>query len=87
MLRLLFYILMGMVGWSFNTLLGKLSCVVLLVIALFNTYVLYRYPGYRNTMKEISDEEKKLLKGGLRTEARKQAWRHVTLPWWIDSDA
>ncbi|KAL7550712.1 hypothetical protein ACHAWF_013928 [Thalassiosira exigua] len=80
-LRLAFYILMGMVAWSFNTLLGMIASGALCLLALVNTYVICRYPGYRAVLKEISDEEEKMM----RREGRKQAWKHATsfsLPWW-----
>merc|ERR1712086_523783 len=54
-LRLLFYVLMGMVAWSFQTVIGMIASIALGLLALVNTYVLCRYPGYRAAMKEISD--------------------------------
>jgi len=81
-LRLLFYALMGMVAWSFDSFLGMVASVSLGLLALVNTYVLCRYPGYRAALKEISDEEEKRL----RKEGRKAAWKHAagftSLPWW-----
>lgn len=78
-LRLMFYVLMGMVAWSFETLLGYIASAALGVLAFVNTYVLCRYPGYRAALKEISDDEEKKLK----KEGRKQAWKYSTrLPWW-----
>lgn len=78
-LRLMFYILMGMVAWSFETLLGMIASAALGLLALVNTYVICRYPGYRAALKEIADEDEKKF----RREGRKQMWRHATsLPWW-----
>lgn len=78
-LRLMFYVLMGMVAWSFGTLLGMISSISLGVLSLVNTYILCRYPGYRKALKEISDEEEKKMK----REGRKQLWKHaVSSPWW-----
>ncbi|KAL9186275.1 hypothetical protein ACHAXT_005513 [Thalassiosira profunda] len=77
-LRLIFYVLMGMISWSFGSLLGKIASIALGLLAVVNTYVLCRYPGYRAALKEISDEEEKQL----RKEGRKQAWRYAMTPWW-----
>lgn len=78
LLRLMFYVLLCMVAWSFETLLGMIASAALGVLALVNTYVLCRYPGYRAALKEISDVEEKKMK----REGRKQMWKHATVPWW-----
>ena len=68
-----------MVAWSFDSIVGTVASVALGILSVMNTYVLCRYPGYRAALKEISDEEEKVLK----REGRKQAWKHVvTVPWW-----
>ena len=70
---------MGMVAWSFETVLGIIASGALGLLAVGNTYVLCRYPGYRKALEEISGEEEKVM----RREGRKQAWKHATLlPWW-----
>ena len=75
----MFYLLLGMVAWSFDSIVGTVASVALGILSIMNTYVLCRYPGYRAALKEISDEEEKVLK----REGRKQAWKHaVTVPWW-----
>ena len=78
LLRLLFSVLMAMVAWSFESILGFITCGTLLLLALFNTYVICRYPQYRAALKELSDEDEKVIK----REARKQAWRYAVAPWW-----
>ena len=77
-LRLLFYVLMGMVSWSFESLIGVIACAALGLLALINTYVLCRYPRYRAALREISDEQQQ----SARREGRKRAWRYGALPWW-----
>ena len=77
-LRLLFYVLMGMVSWTFESLLGYIASGALTLLSLVNTYVLCRYPGYRAALKEISDQEEKQM----RREGRKQMWKHAMVPWW-----
>lgn len=81
-LRLMFYALMGMVAWSFNTILGMIAAAALGLLSLVNTYVLCRYPGYRAALKEIGDEEERRLK----REGARQLWKNraafSSLPWW-----
>merc|ERR1711983_312817 len=68
-----------MVAWSFETILGVIAGGALCLLSLVNTYVICSYPGYRAALKEISDEEEKML----RREGRRQAWRHATnMRWW-----
>ena len=78
-LRLMFYVLMGMVAWSFGTVLGAISAVSLCLLTLVNTYVLCRYPGYGRALREISDEEERWM----RREGARQVWNNgASLPWW-----
>lgn len=77
-LRLLFSVLLASIAWSFETILGTIACVALLILALYNTYVICRYPQYRDVLKELADEDEKVIK----REARKQAWRYAAAPWW-----
>ena len=78
-LRLGFYVLMGMVAWSFGTLLGMITAGALGLLALVNTYVLCRYPGYRKVLGEVSDEDERRLK----REGMRQLWKNrASLPWW-----
>jgi len=78
LLRLMFSLLLGSIAWSFQSILGTVACGALLILALFNTYVICRYPQYRAAMKELSDEDEKVIK----REARKHAFRYAAAPWW-----
>ena len=77
-LRLLFSVLVASIAWSFETILGTIASGALSILALFNTYVICRYPQYRAVLSEISDEDEKVIK----REARKQAWRYAAAPLW-----
>ncbi len=77
-LRLLFSVLLASIAWSFETILGTIACGALLILALYNTYVICRYPQYRAVLKELADEDEKVIK----REARKHAWRYAAAPWW-----
>ena len=78
LLRLIFSVLLASIAFSFETILGIIACGALLILALFNTYVICRYPQYRAALKELSDEDEKVIK----REARKHAWRYAAAPWW-----
>jgi len=78
LLRLLFSVILATIAWSYETLLGTIACGALLILALFNTYVICRYPQYRAALKELSDEDEKVIK----REARKHAWRYAAAPLW-----
>lgn len=86
LLRLMFYILMGMVAWSFGTLLGMIASALLAAFSLFNTYVLCRYPDYRAAMKELADEEEKRMKKEMNKQIIGRSWRHVSPPSWFRTE-
>ena len=77
--RMIFYILMGMVSYSFESMVGTIAAVSLCTLSLVNTYVLCRYPGYRASVQEICDEEEK----NMRRAFRERMFRHaISTPWW-----
>eukprot|EP00986_Skeletonema_menzelii_P017645 scaffold20909_cov160-Skeletonema_menzelii.AAC.1 len=78
LLRLLFSVLLASIAWSFETVLGTIASGALSILALFNTYVICRYPQYRAALNELSDEDEKVMK----REARKHAWRYAAAPLW-----
>lgn len=71
--RLLFYLLMASVTWSYHNLLGKISAITLGVVAVLNTYILCRYPTYRRMREQIADEEDKRVQSKINQQVRKQA--------------
>ncbi|KAL7515449.1 hypothetical protein ACHAXN_013516 [Cyclotella atomus] len=86
LLRLMFYVLLGMISWSFGTLLGIIASIALAVLSLFNTYVICRYPGYRAALKELADEDEKKMKREMNKQILKRTWRHAVSPDWMRSD-
>lgn len=71
--RMLFYVLMGSVCWSYESILGKATAIVLVVVAVFNTYVLCVYPGYRKLREDIASEEDARIQAQINSQVRKQA--------------
>mmetsp|Transcript_1488 Transcript_1488/g.2066 ORF Transcript_1488/g.2066 Transcript_1488/m.2066 type:complete len:222 (-) Transcript_1488:118-783(-) len=70
--RFLFYLLLGSVAWTFDGLFGKVVGCVFFGVALFNTYVLCRYPSYRRMREKIALEEDKRIEAKISKEAKKQ---------------
>jgi len=75
--RFLYYLLLGSISWSFGNLFGKIVCIVFVAVAIFNTYVLCRYPSYRRMREKIAEEEDKRIEGRISKEVRRQATSQV----------
>lgn len=75
--RFLFYVLLGSVTWSYDSLFGQIVGIAFVAVALFNTYVLCRYPAYRKVREKIAEEEDKRIEARISKEVRKQVVRQV----------
>lgn len=75
--RFLFYVLLGSVAWTFDGLFGKIVGGVFVGVALFNTYVLCRYPSYRRLREKIAQEEDKRIEARISKEVKKQAVNQI----------
>jgi len=79
--RLMFYFLMGSIAWTYkgtgsiSKLLGPICGIGLMIIALFNTYVLCRYPTYRAVREKIAEEEDRRIEGRISGEVKKQVMK------------
>jgi hypothetical protein len=72
-MRFFFYVLLASVAWAYNNLLGKIVAAALVATAVFNTFVLCRYPGYRKIRERIAEEEDKRIEARISKEVKKQA--------------
>ena len=72
-LRFLYYMILGSVAWSYENLLGRIAGIVMFCVAVFNTYVLCRYPSYRKIREQIAEEEDKRIEARISKEVKKQA--------------
>lgn len=70
---MIFYMLMASVCWSYQTIFGKATAIILGVVAVFNTYVLCMYPGYRKLREDIAAEEDARIQAQINSQVRKQA--------------
>mmetsp|Transcript_35541 Transcript_35541/g.74928 ORF Transcript_35541/g.74928 Transcript_35541/m.74928 type:complete len:245 (-) Transcript_35541:426-1160(-) len=71
--RFVFYLLMASVTWSYEGILGYITAITLGCVAVFNTYVLCRYPAYRKMREKIAGEEDKRIQAKINQQVRKQA--------------
>jgi hypothetical protein len=71
--RFMFYLLMASVTWAYDDLFGKIVAGCLAGVAVYNTYVLCRYPSYRHMREKIAEEEDKRIEARISKEVRKQA--------------
>lgn len=70
--RFLFYTVLASVTWSFDNLFGMIVAIALVSVAVFNTYVLCRYPSYRKIREQIAAEEDKRIESRISKEVKKQ---------------
>jgi hypothetical protein len=64
---------MASVTWSYQGLLGYITAITLGAVAVFNTYVLCRYPAYRKMREKVAAEEDKRIQTKINQQVRKQA--------------
>jgi hypothetical protein len=75
--RFLFYLLLASVAWSYKGLFGFIVAGGFIAVALFNTYVLCRYPAYRKIRERIAEEEDKRIEARISKEVKRQATRSM----------
>jgi Zn-dependent protease with chaperone function len=78
MWRFLYYLVLASVCWTYSNLMGKILAASLVGVAIFNTYVLCRYPSYRKIRERIAEEEDKRIEARISKEVKKQAIKNIT---------
>ena len=66
--RFVFYMLLGSVTFSFDYLPATIVGWAFFATAVFNTYVLCRYPAYRKVREKIAEEEDKRIEARISKE-------------------
>ena len=56
-----------------NDLFGRICAGVLVGTALYNTFVLIRYPAYRKMRDQLAKEEDERINAAIRDRVRKEA--------------
>mmetsp|Transcript_9040 Transcript_9040/g.24423 ORF Transcript_9040/g.24423 Transcript_9040/m.24423 type:complete len:222 (-) Transcript_9040:249-914(-) len=77
MWRFIFYLILASVCWSYEKVYGQIVAIAFVGVALFNTYVLCRYPAYRKMRERIAQEEDKRIEARISKEVRRQAVNQV----------
>jgi hypothetical protein len=75
--RFLYYLILGSVAWSYDNLMGKILAASLAGVAIFNTYILCRYPSYRKIREQIAEEEDRRIESRISKEVKRQAIKTV----------
>ena len=71
--RFLFYCLMASVCWSYEGLSGYITAISLGCVAVFDTFVLCRYPAYRRMRERVAAEEDRRIQSKINQQVTKQA--------------
>jgi hypothetical protein len=71
--RFIFYLVLASVCFSWEWIAGTVMGGIIVGVAVFNTYVLCRYPGYRKIREKIAEEEDKRIEARISKEVKKQA--------------
>jgi hypothetical protein len=71
--RFVFYMILASVTWSYENILGRIAAIALATVAVFNTYILCRYPSYRKIREQIAEEEDKRIESRISKEVRAKA--------------
>ena len=83
LLRFVYYILLATVCLSFDDIFGKMLAAALAGIAIYNTYVLIKYPAYRKMRDELANEEDTRIQKRMREQVRKEATKQMfQKKWW-----
>lgn len=70
-LRFLYYFLLATISFTFG-ILGGIVAFAIVAVAIFNTYVLFRFPTYRIVRERIAEEEDKLIEAKVSREVKRQ---------------
>jgi hypothetical protein len=76
--RFLFYLLLASIAYSYDNLRSFIVACALVGVALYNTYVLCRYPSYRKMREKIAEEEDKRIEARISKEVKRQAQASLT---------
>jgi hypothetical protein len=75
--RFMFYILIASVCYAFQSLFGYIMFGFMLATAFYNTYVLMKYPAYKQLRDKLAAEEDERIQMNLRAEGAKMAAKQM----------
>jgi len=77
-LRFLFYMIMASLEWSFGDLMGKIVAGVIFGCALYNTFVMFKFPKYRKKRDELAKLEDARIQQKIRSKVMAEAQKSAT---------
>jgi len=81
-LRFLFYVIMASLEWSFGNLFGKIVAGVILGAAVYNAFVMWKYPKYRKQRDALAKLEDERIQNKIRGRIANEAGRQVRNAVW-----
>jgi hypothetical protein len=78
-LRFLYYLLLATIAFTFG-ILGGIVAFAIISVALFNSYVLFRFPTYRAVRERIAEEEDRLIEAKVSREVKRQTAKSLLSP-------
>jgi len=81
-LRFLFYIIMASLEWSFGNLFGKIVAGVILGAGLYNSFVMFKYPKYRQKRDALAKEEDDRIQQKIRSRVATEAVKSANAAVW-----
>jgi hypothetical protein len=70
-LRFLYYFLLATISFTFG-IFGGIVAFAIVSVAIFNAYVLFRFPSYRAVRERIAEEEDRLIEAKVSREVKRQ---------------
>uniref|UniRef100_A0A7S2SMD0 COPI associated protein n=1 Tax=Eucampia antarctica TaxID=49252 RepID=A0A7S2SMD0_9STRA len=77
--RFLYYVLMASIALSFDNLFGQVVGVALILVAIYNTYVLVSYPSYRKARDNLAQEEDRRIQERIGNQVQQQAVKQAVI--------
>jgi hypothetical protein len=77
MFRFIYYFLMATVCLSFGDLFGKILAGALVGTACYNTFIMIKYPAYRQMRDKLAKEEDIRIEKKMKENVRKQATQQM----------
>lgn len=72
-LRFMYYIIIASLEWSFCDLLGKIVAGVIVGAAIYNTFVMFKFPKYRKKRDELAKLEDSRIQQKIRKKVQEEA--------------
>jgi len=72
LLRFLYYMLLASMCWSLDSILGKITSSLVGGLAVYNTFILCKYPEYKKCREELAKKEDAKIAERIKEQTFKQ---------------